>query len=217
MSIVIRNHILNLFPNILYLANKAVFLMDWFISILFLCFTFLLYNVFVIYVFGLIYFWQCVEISICVIKVGKLKLLCLLVITGSVLFEWLYYKLPAFDITHGFCKRDWHWSHNVYLICDPYGTYMGPISKSIWAPHGTHMGFANGIGIGPIMCIWYVTHIGPISNTHMRPTPFAKPIWGTHIDSNNIMGPILVPYGLAIWDPYGLGYGLFPSNVKISG
>ena len=70
------------------------------------------------------------------------------------------------------------------------------------------MGFANGTGIGPIMCILYVTHIGPISNTHMRPIPFAKPIWGTHIDSDHFMGPILVPYGLAIWDPYWSHMGL---------
>ena len=42
---------------------------------------------------------------------------------------------------------------------------MGPISTSIYvphmgSPHGTRMGFANGIGMGPI----WVFDMGPIIN-----------------------------------------------------
>ena len=51
---------------------------------------------------------------------------------------------------------------------------MGPT----WIPHGTHMGFANGIGMG---LIW-VFDIGPIWVTYQihimgpMPIPFAKPM-----------------------------------------
>ena len=80
-------------------------------------------------------------------------------------------------------------------LANPYGTYMGPISTSIWAPYGLPTwdpyGFCKRDWYGSHMGIWYGTNMGPTWIPHGSHMGFANGIdmgiwYGTH------MGPRLV-------------------------